>query len=369
MRILHLVSAPTLTGPAGPALGLARGQADLGADVAIAYDTVRTGTMAIRVEDSGVRAVTDLRLCTRDGPWGLLGDRRRLRRLVEGFDLVHAHTSHDHTLAVLAGLGPKLVRSIHHPRGCHRRGLQGGLYRRTAGFTVVAEAHRALLQDNYPSLDPERIAVMPGAVDIERFSPNVDGGPIREEHGFDTSRFVFGVVARIKPGRGHSLFLEALAEVRSECPRVAGVLIGKGEGEPEIDAEIVERGLGAHVRRLGFRDRDLPEAIRSCDVTVLMEEGNDASCRAILESMACGIPVLGAGHPAIAEALSRGGGRVFEPRDRAGLVSVMKEALRWTPTERGEEGQRARIVVEEHHSDRIRAKRVLAAYRRWGLAS
>lgn len=367
MKVLHLIAAPTMTGPADPALGLARGQAALGVDVRIGFDTRREGNMAGKVADSGVPAVEGLTLSTKAGAIAAVRDGLRLRALAADVDVVHAHSSHDHSLALGIGGRATLVRSIHHPRGCRRRGLQSFAYQRTAGFFVVAGAHRELLLESYPDLPADRVRVVPGAVDVDRFSPAADGAGVRAETGFGPDRVLLGMVARIKPGRGHDLLLDAFRAAREVRPELALALIGKGEGVPQTEARIVELGLDAHVARLGFRDEDLPEAIRACDATVLLEEGNDASCRAILESMACGVPVLGADHPAIHDALEGdSGGVLVARRDHAAWVEALIQAATWDSEALRARARAARARVEARHTDVIRAERVLEAYRRWG---
>ncbi len=369
MRVLHLVSAPTMTGPADPALGLARGQRAIGVDAAIAYDTHRSGNMADKVLAADVPHVSDLVLSTKAGLTAAWRDRRRLIDYARSFDVVHAHTSHDHMLAVGVARHTLLVRSIHHPRGCARRGLEPWVYRRTHGFALVAKAHQQQLAASYPKLRAEQMTVVPGAVDTVRFSPDRAGAAVRQEMGFQPQRLVLGLVARIKAGRGHRLFLEAIQAARVQVPRIAVALIGKGEGVPEVRKDVAELGLEPHVAWLGFRDRDLPEAIRACDLTVLMEEGNDASCRAVLESMACEVPVVGASHPAIADAISPGTGLVFPARDRDALVQAIAQMASLTACERLGMGRRARSVVLKAHTDRVRAERVVRAYAAWGARS
>lgn len=368
MKVLHLVSAPTLTGPADPALGLARGQKALGIDVMLGFDTQRTGTMAGKVAEAGVPGVPELVLSTKAGLGAMWRDRRWIQAHAQDFDVVHVHTSHDHALAVGINGRTALVRSIHHPRGCRRRGLQGYIYKRTTGFVLVASAHRDLLLEAYPGLTPSRAVVVPGAVDPQRFSPDADGASVRDEMGFSAGRRVVGMVARIKAGRGHSLILEALLEARLTAPELALALIGKGEGVPEVKAQVEAMGLSEHVAWLGYRDEDLAEAIRACDATVLLNEGNDASCRAVLESLSCGVPVIGAAHPAIADALAPTHGRLFEPGDRAGLVAGLLDAVRWSDSERQGLARHARAQVLEHHTDQVRAQSVLQAYRDWGIS-
>jgi glycosyltransferase involved in cell wall biosynthesis len=56
----------------------------------------------------------------------------------------------------------------------------------------------------------------------------------------------------------------------------------------------------------GYRDSDLPGVLRALDVFVLMGAGSDESCRAALEAMAAGRPVLAARVGALPDAVLHG---------------------------------------------------------------
>ncbi|MBI4821000.1 MAG: glycosyltransferase family 4 protein [Deltaproteobacteria bacterium] len=364
MRILHLVSSATLTGPADPALSLARMQKELlGHDVALAYDTMRPGNLA----DKGrgiVTLIDELALNTKGGLALAIRDRKRLQRIAKSFDLVHAHSSHDHALAALAGVRP-LFRSIHHPRSAERRGAQWVAYRKTDGFFVVAEAHREKLLESYPSISSERVFVVPGGVDLERFSPR-SGSEFRAAEGVPVDAFVIGMVARFQEGRRQEDLIDAFAIVRGKSPRpVHLVFIGKGETQRAIEAHLETRGVRASTTLYGFRDADLPDAIASLDLSVLLKEGNDASCRAVLESLAAGVPVVGARYPAIEDALAgSGAGWIVEPGNVAALSDAILKALQRTGPEFLEMRRLARARAEVSCDERRRAALVDTAYRR-----
>lgn len=365
MKILHLVSSPTLTGPADPALGLARAQrALLGLDVELACDHLRPGNLIEKARAAGVPVVDALRLSTKGGLFDALADRRALRRLADEHDVVHAHTSHDHALAVLARGRAKIVRTIHHPRSLARRGLQGWAYARTDGFVLVAEAHRARLAESYPFVDASRIVVVRGAVDVERFRPGLDGSALRAQHELPAGAFVVGMVSRIKPGRRHEVLLDAFMRARTHTPRELHlVFVGKGEGEPALKAAIAARGLGDVTHLYGFRDEDLPEAYASMDVSVLLSEGNDAGCRAVLESLASGVPVIGGRWPAIVDALDGElAGRLVDPDDVPALADALVEAASLDAPARAARARSARARVEARYTERVRAEAVVALY-------
>lgn len=371
VRVLHLVSASTLTGPADPALGLARTlRSCLGIDLALACDRFRQGNMVEKVTKSGVPLVEDLSVSTKSSPFSILGARRRLRTLADEFDVIHAHTSHDHALACAARGRARLVRTIHHPRNLRRRVFQSLAYGRTDGLVLVAEEHRRTLMEEYRGLDPERITVIRGAVDTERFSPEIDGSGLRTEYAIPPSAFVIGMIARIKPGRGHALLLHAFqaALKRLGSPHdLRLAFIGKGEGEGSLKDAIAARGLGSRISFYGFRDEDLPVAIRSCDVTVLLKEGSDAGCRAVLESLASGVPVVGAECPAIREALCFAGapsGVLIPSEDGKALEDALVLAAGLRPNEIAQWGARARSLAIEAYSEIRRASETRAFYER-----
>lgn len=370
LRVLHLVSVATMTGPADPALALAAAQRHrLGLDAHIAYDTVRAGDMPRRVKAYDVPVIDSLALCTKGGLARAVRDRRLLASLAARFDVVHAHSTHDHGLAALVARGPQLlVRSIHHPRSAARRFGQGWVFGRTDGFMVPAAAHRALVLANYPRVRPERVAVVPGAVDPDVFHPGLDGAAFRAQVGVPAGAFLVGMVARFQPGRRQPVLIEAVARARRESGLdVWLALMGKGETQAEIEASVAQHGIAGVTRLLGFRDADLGASIRACDVTVLLKEGSDAGCRAVLQSLACAVPVVGARFPAIEDAVGEGEevGALVGGEDPAELAAALIALARSSAEARAELGARARQRAVARYSELGRAEHVVRCYAEW----
>ena len=367
MKVLHLVSSSSLTGPAAPALGLARGLRALGVDAVFACDRVRGGNLPEKARTAGVPLLDGSHLCARVGWRAVLADCGWLTRLAPDFDLIHTHASHDHALAATVVPGRRLVRSIHHPRATAYRPFRGWIYRRTGGFVVLSGDDRGRLAKRYPAVRTAPIVVAPGAVDVDRFHPGVDGSAVRARLGFGVDDHVVGLVARIKPGRGHDCLLQAFDAARVRDPRLRLALIGKGEGVASVKADVRTRRLSGVVRFYGFRDADLPEAIRSCDVTVLLVPGNDAGCRAVLESMACGVPVIGPDVPAVRSALDGvQAGRVLRGLDPDTWAAALGDFFLHPTAERARMGRNARARVMAHFTESHRARAVLGLYRRLG---
>lgn len=364
MKILHIVSSATMTGPADPALSLAATQRhELGHDVWIAYDQIREGNMVEKVPLYDVPWIKEVSTCTKGGVLTAIRDRSTIRSLADDFDIIHCHSSHDHGLAALARGKATLIRSIHHPRSARKRPFQSIAYRRTDGFIFVAEAHRQKFLDNYPWFNEGETTVVPGAVDTEWFTDNVDGRKIRDEFNISPDAFVIGMVARFQVGRGQNLLIEAFSRIRKRINRpLILALIGKGETQAEMKECVKRYGIEDQTRFYGFRDQDLPDAIKSCDVTVLLREGNDASCRAILQSLSVGVPVVGAKYAAIDDALKDTVfGRVIPPDDVHALENAILDLFE---SDLDAAGKVAREVVLEKYSEISRAKAVDQFYER-----
>jgi len=305
LRILHVVSNRWWTGSAEPALDLAR--ALRRRDHEVAFACIRGDALEAKARALGLPPVEGPTLEPTARPWALLRDVRALRRAVRdrGVELVHAHLSHDHWLAALAlrGTRIRLVRTVHHRRGLHRGPAAAWLFRRTDA--VIAVSRGIADAAEAAGIDAARVNAVPGAVDVERFSPTAGGGAIRTELGLDGSSVV-GCVARLVPGRGHDVLLEATQRLRDRVPRLCLLLVGRGEGRAAVEGRVRELGLGDVVVFAGYRGDDLPGVLAAMDVAVLLGVGSEESCRAVLEAMAVARPVVAARVGALPETVVDG---------------------------------------------------------------
>jgi len=354
VRLLLTCATPEYTGPAELMLEDALALRAAGHEVTIAFDTRRQGSLRSRVEAAGLPIEEGLDLCRRPDPARIAADVRRLRAgLVAGrWDTVHTRFSHDHHVALLALAGLdrerfRLLRScelLHNAAAGIARSLA---YAGTDRFAVPSAAHGAALERNH-LIDPARIAPLPGRVDAARFSPGVS--TLRAELGIPAEAPVAGIVSRIKPDRRHADLLAAFARALRAVPAARLVIVGRGEGEPEVRALAERMGLARCVHFAGYRTGDaLVDAYRAFDVKAWLAPGNDGTCRAVLEAMGCGCAVLGGAFGAVAEAVVDGEtGRLCDPDD----VEATGGALAWLLADRS----RARALGEAGR------RRVLSRY-------
>jgi glycosyltransferase involved in cell wall biosynthesis len=346
-------------------LSVARALVRYGHEVEIAVDTRREGDLRERLAAEGFPPRSDLALSTKAGPLAFAGDVLRLRRAARGFDVLHANFSHDHVLALLALArrgGRRVVRTLHSSRSLADRGLQGFLHRRTDGLVAVCEAHARILRDRF-GVAAERVLATRGAVDPAAFRP--EGPDLRAELGIPPGAPVAGIVSRVKPDRRHADLVDAFGTVAAALPAARLVVVGRGEGMDAVRARVEACGLSGRVAFAGYRrGPELAAAYRTIDAKVLLAEGNDGTCRALLEAMASGRPGIAYRFGAPAESVVDGEtGRLVPEGDVAALAGAILQVLSDLPRAR-EMGRAARRRMQALHTEEARGAAVEAFLRR-----
>jgi glycosyltransferase involved in cell wall biosynthesis len=295
LRVLHLAANRWWTGSADPIIRLVGGLRARGHHVLLG---VAPGDrFEAKAREAGLSPIEGLSLRPRAAPLPLARDVRRLRALVaaEDVDVVHAHHSHDHWLALAIrprrrdGQRPRLVRTFHNARSVKGSLAASPLYRRTAAvFAVSRQIEARCLAVGIP---PERVSWIPGAADLSRFGDAADGQAIRKEFELGQAPVLVSV-ARFAANRGHELLLAGFEQLLERLPDARLLLVGKGERRGRLEHLVAEKSLGHRVVFTGYRDHDLPAVLAAADCFALMAAGSDESCRAALEAMAAGRAVV-----------------------------------------------------------------------------
>ncbi|WP_449423417.1 glycosyltransferase family 4 protein [Rhodanobacter lindaniclasticus] len=208
------------------------------------------------------------------------------------FDLVDAHYLYPDGVAaakLAMALGKPVVISargsdvnvIPRWRG-PRRKIQRAA-ERAAAVVAVSQA----LKDKLTALGVRagKITVLRNGVDLDRFAP-LDRVAVRAR--LDLRGPVWLTVGNLVELKGVHLVVEALAAV----PDVTLLIAGEGPEEPRLRALVARLGLGARVCFLGtIKHDDLCEYYNAADVMVLASS-REGMPNVVLESMACGTPVV-----------------------------------------------------------------------------
>ncbi|MFQ5692676.1 MAG: glycosyltransferase family 4 protein [Nitrospinota bacterium] len=364
LSILQVVSSPWCTGAASAALELLTALRRRGHRVRLA--AVAGDGLEARSLKEGIR-FEGFRFHRGFSPVDFLADRRRLARLIReaGVQVVHAHLSHDHWVALFARGGeiPVVVRTYHRPEAVrgdyfHRRFCS----RRTDGFLAVSDLVRSRCVE-LAGIPEERVRVVRGTVDTQEFRPGAARTSAGAALGLEGGEPVVGTVSRLAPDRGHLCLLEAFATIRAEVRGARLLIAGKGEFGTEVARRVRASGLEREVILTGFWEGHVRDVLGPMRVFVLQSSGSEGTGRALLEAMACGLPCVVTASEGLEEIVEDGKtGLVVPPADARSLAEAVVRLLR-EPERATAMGLRAREKAEAQFRPEVQAERTEALYR------
>jgi len=173
-----------------------------------------------------------------------------------------------------------------------KRAVERHVYRRADRFIVLSEAFRDVLVGRYGA-DPACVRIVPGGVEAGRFDTGLSRADTRARLGWDADRPTVLAVRRLARRMGLEDLIDATAALRASVPDVLVQIAGTGAIEGELRARVAARGLGGHVRLLGFvPDADLPLAYRAANISVVPTVALEGFGLIAAESLAAGTPAL-----------------------------------------------------------------------------
>jgi len=128
---------------------------------------------------------------------------------------------------------------------------------------------------------------------VKHFKNNLSRLAAREQLGWPTERQILFTSRRLVHRMGIDKLLTAIAKIKPVVPDIWLAIAGRGHIQTSLEKQVVELGLENQVRFLGFLpDQQLPIAYQAADLTVMPSQSFEGFGLAILESLACGTPVL-----------------------------------------------------------------------------
>lgn len=288
----------------------------------------------------------------RESPLGAVRDLYRLLRR-ERPAILHSFLFHANLAGRFVGrlTGVPVViaseRSAEPTKSSARVWLDHLTWRLATIWTANAEAVARVLSQR-ESISAGRIAVIPTAVDTDRFSPGPADTAVRSQLGAGSGDLLLLSVGRLNPLKGHATLIEAFALVAAARPSVRLAIVGDGEARATLEAQAHASGAGDRIVFAGARADVLP-CLRAADLFVLASE-TEGLPGAVLEAMAAALPVVATRVGGTPEAVVDGEtGILVPPHDPAAFASAIDCVL--DSPDRGRAlGQRARARVTERFS-------------------
>ncbi len=317
---------------------------------------------------SNVESLLAVPLLCPDRSRRLVGSVAYLTGIARAFspDLIHgrAYRSWPECSAakLFAQRRPKLIQSFHGATSLdielwRRKIMAFGMRDLTDAFITVSHdlARRVVEQWRLPS---DRVEVITNGVDLSRFKPTADNRAMRAALGIPSDAFVIGSVGSLREVKNPGFLVRAFAEFSRHANNSFLLIVGDGPLRSELEA--LGRELGVS-RRILFRgwQTNVRDHVVAMDLFV-QPSFKEGSPTAVLEALACGVPVIATRSSGCVELQERTGlPLLVDGQDDTALVEQMI-GLHTDARQRAALGQRGRQVVAESFS----FERMINAYER-----
>jgi glycosyltransferase involved in cell wall biosynthesis len=233
------------------------------------------------------------------------------------------------------------------------------LLRRADRVVAVSGAMAGTFARN--GIPTERLRVVHNAVEPADHRIDADGSTFRRFCGAATGDLLVGVIGRLSPEKGHSVFIEAFAQVAACLPSAKAVLVGEGPERPRLDGLVREAGMTGRIVLAGHRG-DVSDVYAAVDLVVI-PSWSEGLPNVLLEAMLHGKAVVATEVGGVPEVLRKAGvGWLVKAGDALQLGRAITAAL-GDAERRQADGRKGAAYVRAHYSPARRADDIINIYR------
>ncbi|NJF24671.1 glycosyltransferase family 4 protein [Thermococcus sp. Bubb.Bath] len=302
------------------------------------------------------------------------GALKRINELYkkEGFDITHGHSIYSPMAVGVANLsaGIRGVPSVITNHSLLGNSILNPAYiallrlslHKVTSFIAVSEAVKSdMLSILGRNLKNREIYVIPNGIDTDFWKPQEDKEGWKEALGL--KGMVVTTTSRLTKRKRIHVIPKVAKRIKEEYgENVTFLIIGDGPERSNIERLIREYNVGDIVKLLGRQPREkIKEYLGASDV-YLSPTVYEAFGIAVLEALACGVPVVANNHGGIGEIVEHGRTGLLSQNDQ-GLIQNLV-ALIDDENMREEMGKNARKGVEDRFSWEAVVPRVLEVYER-----
>ena len=206
-----------------------------------------------------------------------------------------------------------------------------------------------------------RCRVIPNAVAPEELAIPPEDENMRRRLGIPADALLAGVVGRLSPEKGQSVFVRALAVARQREPRLYGLLVGDGQEAGRLHDEVCSLGLEPYCLFTGHV-QGLGPYYGSMDMLVLPSFA-EGMPNVALEGMLMGLPVVACRVGGVPEVVvDKETGVLIAPGDVTALAQAMLE-LAASADLRRRLGEAGRDRMQREFTPQVRVERFMDLYR------
>jgi glycosyltransferase involved in cell wall biosynthesis len=213
---------------------------------------------------------------------------------------------------------------------------------------VIAEAR----------VDPARVTSIPTGIDLDRYRPG-ERLAARAALGLPAEAKIAGIVATLRSWKGHSYLFKALAAMRR--PEVLLVVVGDGPQRAALEELAATLAIASQVRFAGDQ-ADVTPWLNAFDVFCLPSYANEGVPQALMQAMACALPVITTSVGSIDEIVEAGVTGVIVPPQNEVRLRVEISSLLDDDARRRELGAAARARALARFGEALMVERMLAVF-------
>jgi glycosyltransferase involved in cell wall biosynthesis len=312
----------------------------------------------VRIPSLPLPTATAYRLCV---PYLNADDRARVR----GIELVHAHSpfvtgwmaaayARNKRIPLVFTYHTRLDAYAHYApfdRGTTERAMVE-LTRRYANAADAVVVPTRAMETRLREVGVRApIAVVPSAIDVERFAAGRRSALVRARLGAPGEEPLALVVSRLGVEKNVELALDALARL----PELRLAIVGEGPHRAALEERAERLGVAGRVRFTGALARErLPDVYASVDAFVFPST-TDTQGLVLAEALAAGLPVVAAQSEASRDVLGEGGRIVAA--DPAAVAAAIFAAIS------AGRDQSAVHLAFDRYTVELQTRRILELYR------
>ena len=196
--------------------------------------------------------------------------------------------------------------------------------RKAAGIIAVSTALKNAMVDL--GLPAEKICVIPNGVDIKRFHP-LPQDEARRTLGLPKNGKIAVSVASLTEAKNHPLLISAFAKMVADSRDAKLFIVGDGPLRPALDRLICKLRIQEQVTLVGAKpNEELALWFSAADVSCLVSS-REGWPNVIMESIACGTPVVATRVGGVPEIISSPELGVLAEQDRDSIAAALQSAL------------------------------------------
>lgn len=208
----------------------------------------------------------------------------------------------------------------------HRRAVKRAQYI----IKVFEETGRNVIKQ-FPEVKNKIISI-PNSVEGTRFIIKPKREDLIQKFGLKNAKIIL-TIGRMSildgENKGYKRVIQAMLDVLKNIPETRYLLAGTGDDVPQVKKLIGELGLEDKVILTGaVSDEDMVDFYNLADIFVLPSKNEGFPAMVLLESLACGVPVVGGAQPGAKELFDEKYGLIVEPDNIQDIGKAIVKVLR-----------------------------------------